>query len=642
MELFKGYVPTKNKKCLRKFKDTPLMTLGEVESLPEYAGILNDNTILVDIDDHEQSEILMKIVEDHQLDCRVYVTTRGRHFLFKNENKVTACHTGVKLACGLTADIKVGLKNSYSILKYNNEDRFIEWDIEEGHDYQTLPNFLLPVKKYDVDLFNLDEGDGRNSILYEYILKLNQLGISKEESRDILNMINKYIFRTPLDDSEIETITRDEAFPIETFQDKNGFRHDQFGDYLIAHNHIVRINGQLHIYKNGVYVNAQRDIELAMIKNLPKLKSNQRSEVLKYIDLRAETTLVSDAEYIAFKNGIYNIITGTLESFSPEIVVTNQIPWNYAPEAHSEVAERTLRKIACNDKEIVSLLEECIGYCFYRRNQLGKAFFLTGDKSNGKSTFLSMLGNLLGEKNTSSLDIGELDERFSVAGLAGKLANIGDDISDEFLQGRSIATFKKIVTGDRIKAEFKGENPFEFAPYVKLLFSANDIPRTKDKTGAVLRRMVIIPFNAVFSKNDPDYDPFIAYKLKDKSVMEYLGRVGIEGLKRVLENNGFSESGKVSSALNEYEIENNPILSFLEEVSESEIENQLTNEVYSRYRVFCMENNSHPISKASFSKELNRRCGMISRVTKINGKPIRIYKKEESVTDGLQMVTDEK
>ena len=156
MELFKGYVPTKNKKCLRKFKDVPLLTLGEVESLPEYAGILNDNTILIDIDDREQSEILMRIVEDLQIDCRVYETNRGRHFLFRNDRKVLSCHTGVKLACGLTADIKIGLKNSYSILKYNNEDRFIEWDIEEGHDYQTLPNFLLPVKKYDVDILNFN------------------------------------------------------------------------------------------------------------------------------------------------------------------------------------------------------------------------------------------------------------------------------------------------------------------------------------------------------------------------------------------------------------------------------------------------------------------------------------------------------
>lgn len=626
MELFRGYVATKDKKCLQKFKDAPLLTFEEAERLPEYAGILAEDVVLIDIDDQEQSEILMNIVEDKQIDCRVYQTTRGKHFLFRNDGRIKSCSTGTTLACGLVADIKIGSKNSYSILKFKGENRFREWDSENGN-YDIVPNFLLPMKKCDIDMFNLGEGDGRNSILFEYILKLNKMGISKDETKNILKLINKYIFKTPLSDSEIETITRDEAFPVETFSDKSGFRHDLFGDYMINEYNIVRINGQLHIYKGGVYVNATRDIESAMIRCLPKLRANQRSEVLKYIDLKAETTLVSDAEYIAFRNGIYNVVTGELEEFTPHIVVTNQIPWNYNPEAYSEVADKTLMKIACNDEEIVKLLQECIGYCFYRRNQLGKAFFLTGDKSNGKSTFLSMLGNLLGERNTSSLDIADLTERFSVAGIAGKLANIGDDISDEFLQGRSIAIFKKIVTGDRIKAEFKGENPFEFSPYAKLLFSANDIPRTKDKTGAVLRRMVIIPFNAVFSKSDPDYDPYIIYKLKSAEVMEYLVRIGIEGLKRVLENNSFSESGKVASAIQEYETENNPILSFLDEVPESEIENQLTNEVYSRYKVFCIENNSHPISKSSFSKELNRRFGFTTHPSKINGKVFRIYKK---------------
>lgn len=633
MELFKGYVPTKDKKCLRKFKDAPLLALGEVESLPEYAGILGDDTILVDIDNHEMSEILMNIVEDKQLDCRVYETTRGRHFLFRNDGKVTQCYTGVKLVCGLTADIKVGSKNSYSILKYGGKERFIEWDIEEGHEYQTLPTFLLPVKKCDIDLFGLDEGDGRNSILFEYILKLNQLGISKEESRDILRLINQYIFRNPLDDSEIETITRDEAFPMETFMDKNGFRHDEFAKFLMSENHVVRIDGQLHIYKDGIYVAGERDIEVAMIKHLPKLRAAQRTEVLKTIDLKAKDIQVSDARYIAFKNGVYDVTMNELVPFSPDIVLINQIPWDYKPQAYSEIADNTLNKMACHDVEIRRLMEECVGYCFYRRNQLGKAFFLTGEKSNGKSTFLSMLGNVLGDDNMSSLDLAELDERFSVAMLYGKLANIGDDISDSFLQGNSVANFKKVVTGDSLKAEFKGETPFFFRPYVKLLFSANEIPRIKDKTGAVLRRFVIIPFNATFSKKDKDYDPFIIYKLKDKSVMEYMVRIGVEGLNRVLANESFSESGKVIEALKEYETENNPILAFLEEVPVSEIENQLTNEVYSRYKLFCVENNLMAIGKASFSKELKRRYGLVTKATRINGNAFRIYKKEESATD---------
>lgn len=139
--------------------------------------------------------------------------------------------------------------------------------------------------------------------------------------------------------------------------------------------------------------------------------------------------------------------------------------------------------------------------------------------------------------------------------IFGKLANLGDDIGDDFLQGSQVAVFKKIVTGDRIKAERKGQDPFEFNPYTKLLFSANDIPRMKDKTGAVLRRLVIIPFNARFSKYledgvtiDPKFRPYIKYELNEQSSVEYMIKIGIEGLKRIIENNGFTKSKKFSSS----------------------------------------------------------------------------------------------
>ena len=84
-EFFKGYIKTKNKHPIERYKDrTNLPSLADVQSNPEYAGVLALNTILVDLDDGEQSEILAKIVEALQLNCRVYKTTRGKHFLFKN------------------------------------------------------------------------------------------------------------------------------------------------------------------------------------------------------------------------------------------------------------------------------------------------------------------------------------------------------------------------------------------------------------------------------------------------------------------------------------------------------------------------------------------------------------------------------
>lgn len=58
MELFRGYVPTRNKQCLEKFKGVEkLKTRSEVQDLDEYAGILGEETILIDVDDAETSEL---------------------------------------------------------------------------------------------------------------------------------------------------------------------------------------------------------------------------------------------------------------------------------------------------------------------------------------------------------------------------------------------------------------------------------------------------------------------------------------------------------------------------------------------------------------------------------------------------------
>ena len=40
MDLFRGYVRTKNKKCIDKFKDKELRSFEEVKDLDEYAGTL--------------------------------------------------------------------------------------------------------------------------------------------------------------------------------------------------------------------------------------------------------------------------------------------------------------------------------------------------------------------------------------------------------------------------------------------------------------------------------------------------------------------------------------------------------------------------------------------------------------------------
>lgn len=626
---FKGYVETKNKKCIEKFKGrTDFKTFEQVQSLPEYAGILAAETILIDVDDFEASEILFKVVKEYALTCRVYRTSRGKHFLFKNSG-VPTNKTGCKLAIGLTADIKIGTRNSYEVLKYDNQNREILYDTAENEEAQQLPRWLFPVKS-KMEFLNMETGDGRNQGLFNYILTLQSNDFSVEEARETIRIINKFVLKVPLSDDEIETVLRDDAFKKPVFFMGSTFLFDKFATFLKNNNHIIKINNQLHIYKNGIYISGPAEIEAEMIQHIPGLNRAKRTEVLAYLDiLIRENSKAEDANLIAFENGLYNIVDDSFVEFTPEHIITNKIRWKYNPEAYSELADKTLNKIACNDPQIRALLEEAIGYCFYRRNELGKAFILTGDKSNGKSTFLSMVQCLLGDENISSLDLKELGDRFKTAEMFGKLANIGDDIGDEFIANPAI--FKKLVTGERVSAERKGQNPFEFNNYSKLLFSANNIPRIKDKTGAVQRRLTIIPFDARFSADDPDFNPYIKHLLKTDEVMEYLINLGIAGLKRVLLNRKFTGSTKVQKAMDEYEENNNPIIGFFRECEDEEfqIENEPTNVVYKRYQEYCLANSLQPMSNIEFSKQVNRILNMRVENKWLNGKKHRIFIKNE-------------
>ena len=502
----------------------------------------------------------------------------------------------------------------------------ILYDKLDDEEYQEVPKWLLPIKSR-FDFSELKSGDGRNQALFNYILTLQSNDFTVDECRDCIRVINNYVLPDPLDEDELEVILRDEAFQKPVFFNKRGqFLFDKFATYLKNNHHIIKINGQMSIYKDGIYVHGTNKIEAEMIRHISNLNRAKRAEVLAHINLQIDdNTQIGDARYIAFRNGVYNIDTDEFTDFSPEYVITNKINFNYVPDAYSEIVDKTLDKLACGDKQIRQLLEEVIGYTFYRRNELRKAFILIGDKANGKSTYLDMIKTLLGDDNTTALDLKDLGDRFKTAELFGKLACIGDDIGDEFIPNP--ASFKKLTSGDRLTVEKKGQDPFDFNSYAKLLFSANNIPRIKDKSGAVITRLIIIPFNATFSSDDPDYDPYIKYKLRTSDSMEYLIQLGIRGLKRVLENQKFTTSKKVQKELEEYEENNNPVILFFKE--NPKIENEPTKNVYKKYAEFCLANSFQAMSNIEFSKQVKKRYGLDIVVKSIQSKQYRVFVKKE-------------
>lgn len=602
------------KRCVDRHKGiSQVRTFEDASQFANFGAVCNEGYIDISFDDAEMSEAFLNMAEQNQWRCMCLENPVNHHlhtYWKDTAHRITKFNKDLNLACGLVADIHGG--ETYIPLKVNGVDRFPPvYDIYEDEEYQEVPEELIPVQT-NIKLWKSKEGDGRNSDLYGYILILqSQLQMSDDRIRELYKeCINRFILGDKMSDAELDVILRDESFQkqiIPSFWSGASFLHDKFAEYLIQTDHIIRVDGQLHIFNDGSFTNDLDVITATMRGYVPKLKKSQKAEVLDYLSDMAPVRKEAEARFIAFKNGVLDVVTGELHEPSPDHVVSNIIPWNYDPAAYNELTDRTLNKISCNDPRIRKLLEECCGYCFYRDNSYNRAFILIGDKANGKSTFLKVLIALLGEKNVSSLDLKNLGDRFSKASLYKKLANIGDDISDDFIPDTSL--FKKITDGGRIEAENKGQKPFDFSPYAKLIFSANDIPRMKDKTGAVMRRLVIIPFNAKFSPSDPDFDPDIKSKLAEQSSMEYLVRIGVEGLKRIIQQKDFTQSDKVDAEREQYNLENNPVLAFLADQDKEQIINQATGEVYRKYQVFCQENGYQAVSNISFSKQINRELG---------------------------------
>lgn len=611
-----------------------VLSFDEAEQSDSFGGLLQEGVIDISFDSDELSSKFWDMAEANNWNCLILENPANGHIhSYWKKPDVWEEKDGrdKKLAVGLIADVHSG--DTYIPLRVKGVDRFPP--SFEPDTLQEVPEELFPVNT-QIDLLNLEEGQGRNDSFFRYILILQGVGFEAGLIRRILQNTNSFVISEPLSEQELDTITREEAFEKPVFFSGKTFLHDTFGQYLIREHHIKRFNGQLHCYRDGIYISGSKYIENLMLKTIPRIKSNQRAEVLKYLEVMIpdDEDVQTEEKLIAFKNGVLNLVTMELLPFSPDYMVTNKIPWDYNPSSYSELMDKTLNRISCDDMDIRHLLEECAGYCLYRKNDLETSFILTGIGANGKSTYLESLECMLGKNNVSNLDIAELDDRFSTVMMSGKLANIGDDISDEFLNGKTIATFKKIVSSNTIKAERKGQDGFFFKPYTKLLFSANNIPRMGSKgLTAVKRRLSIIPFNATFSKNDPDYDATLKWKLKTQEPMEYLIQLAIQGLMRALAG-GFTEPSKVKSELEQFEKDNNPVLGWLESMKEDEesdvvkdyIAKTPVNEMYISYDTYCVQNGFRATSNAEFSKQLQKKYNLVTKRQTVSGKKYTFLK----------------
>lgn len=418
-----------------------------------------------------------------------------------------------------------------------------------------------------------------------------------------------------------------EALP-EFFDDKGRFLHNIMGDYLIETYGCCKINGTVHIYDNGVYRPGEDALHGAMVDLLPSISGAKRRETFLYIKVCRHTPVKepSPPNLIPFRHLVYDLKTGEFLDYSKELVFLNRFPWDYDPEApECPAVTDTLDAIANGDKEVIALLLEAFGNCFYLLNSYRGAVMLYGPSgSNGKSTLLNMLTQLVGRENASFLSLQDTAERFRLVEVYGKAVNIGDDISDAYLPDSSL--LKKLVTGETVMGEKKGQDPISFRPFAKMFFAMNSLPPVSDKSRAFFSRILLVPLTADFSAPGKR-EPGLKDRLWSEAEMSYLVRLAMDGLKRLIAQGDFTRPDSVRRAMAEYEIECNPVLGFLMEYGN--VVGEPTQKVYNDFRNWCMDNgHRNVVTRKKFTKEVCYQAGVHSesiRHTYFNGDTGRCF-----------------
>ncbi len=531
-----------------------------------------------------------------------------------------------------------------------------DWTTENGYEISELlddsDTFL------DVLIDRIESTDNRNK-RKKLVSEVTRL-ISDWNDAEKATVVNELpVDKDTLEESQTQSVStppgeRRDYF----FNSENKFIPKWLGDRLLHDYNFVttRDNEELFVYQDGVYQkNGDKFIKERSNRLLQEdARRRHINEVIHYIEAHTyieRDELNTNPYLISVDNGVYDIKNDELIGHDPSIRTTIQLPVAYNPDADCPEFKSFLDDVlADGDKDVV---QEMFGYCLLKDYPYQKAFMLVGDGSNGKSTLLKVLSEILGQRNISQILLQKLEEnRFATAELYGKLANIAADLPDQKLH--STGTFKMLTGGDTLTAERKRKDPFTFKNFATLIFSANTIPDSGDDTDAFFRRWVIINFPNKFTDDpddgNPDADPDILDKITTEEELEGVLQWAIEGLQRVIENDGFSDSSTTDEIREKMQRFQSSLGAFVQDRVEASSDNYVSKEhFYNEYRQYCKDNGLPVKAKEVVGRELSQYVRVESSRPRINGRRQTAWKgiklvsaSEKSVegTDGGEDLRD--
>jgi putative DNA primase/helicase len=247
-------------------------------------------------------------------------------------------------------------------------------------------------------------------------------------------------------------------------------------------------------YRDGVWLPNDEIVRASLARSLrDQYKTSDVAPVEDSLaTMAAELGIEPHPDYINLRNGMLEWRTGELLEHSPEFHSTVQIPHSWNPDSECPKFDEWLAERL--PAQGIRLAWELIAATVYSGNPIQRAGLLYGVGKSGKSTFLDVIQGLIGTRNCAALSPHDMTKTvFATHSLLGKQSNIVTDIDPTKISETAI--FKRVVASESIQAQQKNKPEFGFKPFCNHLYSANQIPKTADRTSAWTRRFAILRFD---------------------------------------------------------------------------------------------------------------------------------------------------
>lgn len=573
--------------------------------------ILNNKIVVVDFDDNAHvGEAIFRLFPTLKVNSK-----RGFHLYYRRPKGLIIKNWTKKLTvAGVQVDYKTGTK-SFAVIKENGQLRKMEND-RYMNNLDSLPElpFLLKPSKLSNSLVGLKDGDGRNSALFSHLLTTKEQ--YNEPIEDLAEFINEYVFGESLREREIQSLI-DSVNSRKTDKENKWLNPKDMvmtSEVLVEKLDIKYYQQKLYFKNEDHYINDNNKLLRTIDKHI-KLKPRQHNELMKLFEIKGE--FVEEGDFpIQLANG-YLIDDGDIVQvdygFTPYYLNVR-----YDMQAYDQTVDEFLDFLSTGRKDLRFVIEEMIGHMLMTKKFPHKVFFLQGSSgANGKSTFLKMINEFAGDL-ASQLTLNDFNDPTSVAFLDGKIVNIGDDIDASYLEQSK--NFKTLASGDPIMVRPIYSQPFKLKNKATLIFTCNEMPTFKDKSGGIVRRLVVIPCDNTVQKRDHEIDE----KLSSDQAKSYLLKLALDGIARIKENGGeLTNSITIQAKTKEYFVSSDSVASFESEHEDLILRGTVKN-VYSSYVAYCEENGFQPVSNREFGRRLSS-LGYISKQKWANGKNQRVY-----------------